>query len=173
MQTFQSQVTQIAESNQQLAQVRKPFELPASGGEPVFSHVVLVKQDAPFEYIDIGGCHFAKYTMPSEATFVKNEGRQFFPVIPCSAMTEKQALSILDRAKEVEIAVPGKEEDSGWRAGFSVKASDWIVLCKQNEWNGFFSASPRIENEKNMATHVDPLDIKSRDRAFAEERKKK
>ena len=173
MQTFQPQVTAIAESNQQLAQVRKPFELPASGGEPVFSHVVCVKHDAPFEYVDVGGCHFAKYAMPSEATYVKNEGKQFFPVIPCAAMTEKQANAILERAKEVEIVIPGRDEENGWKQGFSVKASDWIVLCKQNEWNGFFSASPRIENEKNMAAHTDPLDIKARDRAFAEERKKK
>jgi hypothetical protein len=173
MQTFQTKVTQIAEQNQQVATIRKPFILPPTGGEAVFSYVVLVKPDAEIDYIDVGGVHFAKYVMLSESTYVKNEGRQFFPMIPCSAMTERQASAILERAKEVEIEIPGKDGESGWNLGKKAKASDYVILCKTGEYNTLQNASPRIDSEKNIHSSPDPLDIRARDKAFTEERKKR
>lgn len=100
---------------------RKPFPL-SKGGEKVF--VVSVKQEAPFEYVDIGGVHFTKYTISRECSNPDWSGP---PVIntPTALLSQEQVDYLKERAGIYEISIPGKQP---------VLASDWIVLCGVEEY---------------------------------------
>lgn len=96
---------------------RKPKKMPASGDDQAFEYVVYMKRNSPVAYATILGICIQKYLIDKNASYVKNEGKIFYPKVPVFLLTEKQANAILERAKETMVRV---------RSG---SVSNWVCIA--------------------------------------------
>ena len=149
----------VGQTNDLLKQTRTPFVLPDRGTDEVFDYVTAIKMDSEVEYLTIAGINFEKKVMPNSASFVSEQEKFHMPKILCRQLTEKQAKAIAERAKEVDIEIPMRQnlrfgqypDEPEYMPGRNVKASDVIVLCKVSEY-GQLEGDKKITNREDQLT---------------------
>lgn len=100
---------------------KQPF--PEAQGENKI-YVVSVQKNAPFEYVDISGVHFTKYTVARECSSSDYSGPPKINT-PTAMLAENQVEFLKERAKLYDIKINSNR---------TVQASDYIILCSVEDF---------------------------------------
>ena len=138
-----------------MQQLRKAFALPEKAQEEqTFDYITGIRPDAEIEYLTIAGMNFEKRVMPNAASYITEQEKYHEPRIIARPLTEKQAKAIMERAEEIEIEIPvrqnlaynGKNDEGEYLPAKTIKASDVIILCKASEYNPISIQSTQRED---------------------------
>lgn len=90
------------------ALAKEPFGLPPAGNDKLYVYVCAVKHAAPFDFQYFDGVDFAKKWLPSDASYIENENKQYSYRVPTKYLSEKQAEAILRDAKKRYVTLPSR-----------------------------------------------------------------